>query len=384
MTFVFLSITDWDAPQFGSRQQIALELSTRGHNVLFVDIPRAVHSLISDPTGTKQAFSRMGKLRWVNDQLAIYTPRPVLPIYYHPATNWINQRLLVRDVQRGLKLAGWQPNVVWTFWANTAVFLQAFQNRFNTTSVYHCIDDFTAVSYPFVTSQTIASMEREQSEFADFVFTRTRRLADRLQSFNPQTTWLPGGVDVKRFDPARVKADSEISQLPHPIAGFVGTLDHRVDVTLLQKSAQALPNVSFVLIGPVKQHQINLEALKSLPNVHLFPPCPADKTPTKMAAFDVGLIPYHVNNYTKGLSPIKLYEYLAMEKPIVSMALPYVIREAEHVQVAKTAVSFTEAVKTAVSKPPSPSQKQAWRQVALDNAWSKQVDIIEETLKSRK
>jgi glycosyltransferase involved in cell wall biosynthesis len=377
MTFVFLSITDWDAPQFGSRQQIAQELSARGHRVLFVDIPRAVHSLISDPSGTKQALSRMGKLRWVNDQLAVYTPRPVLPIYYHPVTNWINQRLLVSDVRRGLQMAGWQPDVVWTFWANTAVFLQAFQKRFNTTSVYHCIDDFTAVSYPFVTSQTIAAMEREQSEFADFVFARTRRLANRLQAFNSQTTWLPGGVDTKRFAPAQVTADSEINQLPHPIAGFVGTLDHRVDVALLQKSAQALPEVSFALIGPVKQHQIELDRLSALPNVHLFPPCPAEKTPAKMAAFDVGLIPYKINNYTKGLSPIKLYEYLAMEKPIVSTALPYVMRESAHVQLAETAVSFTEAVKTAVSTPPSPSQKQAWRQVALDNAWSKQVDIIE-------
>ena len=46
-TFLFLSTTDWDAPQFGSRQQIALQLARRGHRVLFVEIPRALHGQIS-------------------------------------------------------------------------------------------------------------------------------------------------------------------------------------------------------------------------------------------------------------------------------------------------------------------------------------------------
>lgn len=380
MIFVFLSITDWDAPQFGSRQQIALELATRGHQVLFVDIPRAIHSFISDPSGTRQAISRMGKIRSINNRLAVYTPRPVLPVYYHPATNWVNQRLFFRDVQRGLQLTGWQPDVVWTFWPNTAVLLQKFKQTYNCLTAYHCIDDFTAVSYPFVSSQTIASMERAQSQTADLLIARTKKLAERLQKYNSQTVWLPGGVDVARFNPATVTADPEINQLPRPIAGFVGTMDHRIDDDLLLQCAKQLPHVSFALIGPVKQHQISLDALTSLPNVHLFPPCPAAETPAKMAAFDAGLIPYQINSYTKGLSPIKLYEYLAMEKPIVAMTLPYLKREAAHIRLANTAVSFIDHLKTAVSSPPTAAQKHQWRQVALNNAWSKQVDIIEKKL----
>ena len=380
MTFVFISTTDWDAPQFGSRQQIALELARRGHRVLFIDIPRALHSFISDPTGTRQALARAGKIRWIDQNLAVYTPRMVLPVYYHPVTNWVNQRLLVRDVQRGLKLVGWQPDVVWTYWANTAVFLQKFRQHYQCRTVYHCIDDFTAVSYPFVSSQIIADMERAQCQTVDVIFARTRNLADRLHRFNPETTWLPGGVNARRFDPTQVTADSTINQLPHPIAGFVGTIDNRIDVPLLVQCATQLPHISLALVGPVKQHLVDIRPLQQLSNVHFFPACPFEKVPATIAAFDVGLIPYQLNRYTNELSPIKLYEYLAMTKPVVATTLPYLTREAAHIALAEDAAAFVKNLAAAISTAPTSDQKIAWRQIAETNTWQKQVDEIENNL----
>ena len=93
-TFVFVSTTDYDAPQFGSRQQIALELGRRGHRILFVEVPRALHSLVSDPQGTRRAVPRMGRTRCVASGVYAYTPWPVLPLYYHPLSNFVNQRLM--------------------------------------------------------------------------------------------------------------------------------------------------------------------------------------------------------------------------------------------------------------------------------------------------
>ena len=63
LTFVWLSTTDWDAPQFGSRQQLAQRLVGRGHRVLFVEVARSIHSFISDSVGTRRALGRMGRVR---------------------------------------------------------------------------------------------------------------------------------------------------------------------------------------------------------------------------------------------------------------------------------------------------------------------------------
>lgn len=378
-TFVFLSTTDWGAPQFGSRQQIALRLARRGHRLLFVDVPRALHSLISDPAATRLALQRMGTLRPIpeapGDRLLVYTPRPVLPIYYHPWTNAVNQRLLGRDLRRTLARLGWRPDILWSYWANSAPLVGRLGER---AAVYHCIDDFTAVDYPLTPRGSIARMEAELCRRADLVLARTAELAGDKRRYNPNTRCLPGGVDVDQFDPARPWPEpAPLAGIPHPRAGFLGTLDDRVDVPLLAAAADALPAVQFVLAGPVKRHLIDLAPLQARPNVHFAPACSYDAVPGHLAHFDVCLIPYRVNRYTQGLSPLKLYEYLALEKPVVATGLPYLQREAQLIRIAHTPAGFSAAIQTALAQPGTLAQRQARRAAAAAASWDAQVETIE-------
>lgn len=378
-TFVFLSTTDWDAPQFGSRQQIALRLARRGHRVLFVDVPRALHSLISDPVGTRLALQRMGTLRPTHhapgDRLLVYTPRPVLPIYYHPWTNAINQRLLGRDLRHALARLGWQPSILWTYWANSAPLVGRLEAR---AVVYHCIDDFTAVHYPLTPRGSIARMEAALCRRVDLVLARTSELAEAKRRYNPNTICLPGGVDVELFDTQRdLPEPPSLAAIPRPRAGFLGTLDDRVDVPLLVASAQALPAVQFVLVGPVKRHLIDLTPLQALANVHFIPACAPSAVPNYMAHFDVCLIPYRVNRYTQGLSPLKLYEYLALEKAVVATRLPYLERDARLIHIADSPAGFNAAIQAALAQPATPAQRQARRAAAVAASWDVQVETIE-------
>ena len=376
--FVTLSTTDWDAPQFGSRQQIALELVRRGHRVLFVEIPRALHSLISDPAGTRRAARRMGRVRQVPDGPLLYTPWPVLPIYYNPAINAVNQRLLLRDLRRVLGRLGWQIDVLWTYWPHTGYLISRLGER---AAVYHCIDDFAAAGYPLVPAWAIARMEVEQCNRVDIVFARTLRLAKERRRHNPNTHLLPGGVDTRAFDPDGVgEPPAAVSALPSPRVGLVGTIDDRVDVSLLAHCARGLPKTSFVLVGPVRRHRVDARPLRDLPNVHFLPPCPHSAVPAITAALDVCLLPYRVNRYTEGLSPIKLHECLAMGKPVVATDLPYVRHEAAHVRIAQTAQEFEQALRDALAHPPTPDTQALWRAAAEACSWKRQVDEIERHL----
>lgn len=377
-TIIILSTTDWDAPQFGSRQQIARQFARRGHRVLFVEIPRALHSLISDPSGTRRAWRRMGRARQVPDGPLVYTPLPVLPIYYNPATNAINQRLLRRDLRRTLARLGWQPDVVWTYWPNTAYLVGRLGER---AAVYHCIDDFAAVGYPLTTQAAIARMEAEQCRRADIVFARTEGLAAARRQCNANTHLLPGGVDSDLFDPAHaLVARPDVCALPRPRAGFIGTIDDRLDIDLLVHGAERLPDATFVFVGPVKRHRVRIGPLQRLPNVHFLPPCPHNDVPAMIAAFDACLIPYRINPYTKGLSPIKLYEYLAMGKPVVATDSPYLRREAEHIRIARTAPEFLARVQASLASPPSTDEQARWRAAAEAQSWTRQMDEIERHL----
>jgi len=383
LTFLFLSTTDWDAPQFGSRQQIALQLAREDYRVLFVEVPRAIHSLISDPAGTRRALRRLGTIRRVQDAvggrrpqmpladgLLAYTPPPVLPVYYNRAVNAANQRLLLGYLRGCLSRLGWRPDVLWTFWPNTAYLVGRLGER---VSVYHCIDDFAAVGYPLTSRRAIARMETQQCRKVHLILTRTVALTAAKRRLNANTHLLPGGVDTDRFDPSRVAAPpAEVTNLPRPRVGFVGTIDDRLDVALLAKCAGALPAASLVLVGPIKRHRVNVRSLRKLPNVHFLPPCTHAEVPSLVAAFDVCLIPYRVNEYTRALSPIKLYEYLAMGKPVVATDLPYLRREAAHIRIAQTSEGFRDAVDAVLDSPPSAQQRVRWRAVAEAHSWQRQ------------
>jgi len=215
----------------------------------------------------------------------------------------------------------------------------------------------------------------------DIIFARTAGLADARRRLNPNTYLLPGGIDTDRFDPDRAASPpAAVAALSSPRVGLVGTIDDRVDVALLVHCATHLPEVTFVLVGPVRRHRVDVGLLKHLPNVHFLPPCPHAEVPAIVAALDVCLIPYRVNAYTEALSPIKLHECLAMGKPVVATDLPYVRREAEHVQVARTEGEFEEAIRDALVHPPAPETQALWRAAAEACSWERQVDEIERHL----
>ncbi len=397
-TFVVLSTTDYDAPQFGSRQQIARRLAARGHRVLFVEVPRAVHSFWTAPDAARSAIRRAGRLREIAPRLLAWTPPFVLPLYYNRVTNALNQRWLARGIRRALATLSWQPDIVWTYWPNSAYLVRALGARI---SVYHCIDDFVAAlgagRHPFQRPAVLEELERELMAQVDAVAVRSAPLAERAASHAKQIWKLPGGVDTKVFDPSfRFAPPEAIARLPRPRIGWVGTLDDRVDTELLARCAEALPNASFIMVGPVKSHRTRIDGLQARPNVHLLSACKPDEVPAHLAALDVGILPYASGAYPRALSTVKLHEMLAMGLAIVSTALPYVESEAARFgdrstapdvcrpsdsirgpAIACDAASFVSAIESWRLRPPTAAERSRWRARAAECSWGAQVTEIE-------
>ncbi len=260
--FVFLSTTDWDSPQFGSRHALAAGLGARGHQVLFVEVPRALHSLVSDPQGTRRALGRLGRTRPAAPGVLAYTPWPVLPIYYSPLTNAVNQRLIAADVRHVLARLGRHTDVLWTCWPNSAPIIGRLGER---VALYHAADDMAAAHYPLVSAATIRQMERRLCLAVDVILTRTPEMAAARRALNPNTVLLAGGIDTALFDPARAwPQPTALAGIGSPRVLFVGTLADHVDYELLAACATALPRVQFVIVGPVKAHRAALGLIEGL------------------------------------------------------------------------------------------------------------------------
>src|SRR5262249_55743245 len=136
--------------------------------------------------------------------------------------------------------------------------------------------------------------------------------------FNPNTHWVPNGVDVDHFSQRAAPAD-DVRDLPRPRLGFVGGLSEWVDLGLVAHLARARPDWSLILVGPVG---IDAAPVRNLPNVRLLGPRPYAALPAYLVAMDEGLIPFEQSPVTYHADPIKAYEYLAAGLPVVATDLP--------------------------------------------------------------
>src|SRR5207245_7677210 len=113
--------------------------------------------------------------------------------------------------------------------------------------------------------------------------------------------------------------------------------------------ARSMPDATFALVGP---EQTDVSTLRECPNIHLLGLRPHEELPRYVKAFDVGIVPYRLTEYTANVYPTKLNEYLSMGIPVVATDLPEIRRfNAEHgdvVAVAADAGAFSTAIREAL------------------------------------
>jgi glycosyltransferase involved in cell wall biosynthesis len=183
-------------------------------------------------------------------------------------------------------------------------------------SCYHIDDEYS------FSEQDVPNSPREVALLrrVDQVIVHSSALMRKKGGINPHTALVPNGVDFAAFSrPRPIPAD--LASIPEPRIGYAGVIKKQLDLGLLVRLAQARPNYSFVLVGPILNvagKQAQIEALKKLPNVHFLGAKPVDDLPAYVQYFDVCLLCYEVNDYTNHIYPLKLNEYLATGRPAVA------------------------------------------------------------------
>jgi len=119
------------------------------------------------------------------------------------------------------------------------------------------------------------------------------------------------------------RAAGDLATLPRPVVGFYGTIQDWVDLELIAHLARSQPKWSFVLLGQI---MVPTDAVSGLSNVHLLGKRKHHELPAYCKGFDVGLIPYRIDERMPFVNPIKLREYLSAGLPVVSTAVPEVLR----------------------------------------------------------
>jgi glycosyltransferase involved in cell wall biosynthesis len=181
---------------------------------------------------------------------------------------------------------------------------------------------------------------------------------------------LPNGVDLGHFVRGHYEEPEDLRAIPGPRAMYVGALNHWFDVDLLAHSAAALPDVSFVVIGPT---QTDLGPLKRLANVHLLGARPYERVPDYLAHAQVGLIPFKREERTDSVSSIKLMQYLAVGLPTVSTRWKELERLAPPILLASNKEEFCGMLRRSLAEP---APRGPLVQFARQHSWTAKAETL--------
>jgi len=190
-------------------------------------------------------------------------------------------------------------------------------------------------------------LQQQALRRADVVFAGGRSLHRSVAIHRPDAHLFPSGVEPEHY----AAAATTRSGGRRPVAGYVGVIDERLDLDLVGELAVALPDWEIRLVGPVMK--IDAGSLPRAANISYPGPQPYERLPEVMAGFDVGLMPFALNEATASISPTKTLEYLAAGLPVVSTRVPDVVADyGRDVALADDADGFAAACVMALAEDP--------------------------------
>ncbi len=251
--------------------------------------------------------------------------------------------------------------VQFPFWRGLALELRA---KIGAPVIYDIMDDWGNWPADPRISEFSLNEERALVAEADVVTVTSREFADRHREHNP--VWIPNGADVEFFQQAC--GARLLDGGPAPVIGYYGAIAAWFDLELMAEVARLRPQYRFVLIGQV--HGVDPAELAALPNVQLLGEKHYREIPSWLAAFDVALIPFRCNALTRGVDPVKLYEYFSQGKAVVATPLEDIQQHQRLLYLADSPSEFAEAIDRALDED-GPERKDERIAFARDNTWDR-------------
>ena len=226
----------------------------------------------------------------------------------------------LKDLLDGFLAAEKGPFIRWYY---TPMMLPFSRQVESVCTIYDCMDELA--NFRFAPPRLLP-LEQELLDSADLVFTGGFSLYEAKKSRHPAVHPFPSSVDRAHFAQARGELEEPVDQKlsSRPRFGFYGVVDERMDLELIARVADAHPDWSLIIVGPVVK--IDTAELPVRANIHYLGGKKYEELPAYLGGWDVALMPFAINDSTKFISPTKTPEYLAGGRPVVSTPITDVIR----------------------------------------------------------
>jgi glycosyltransferase involved in cell wall biosynthesis len=279
----------------------------------------------------------------------------VLPWHDKPAAIRFNQRQLRRALAGGMERLSMRAPVLLASYPVVLLYLDAIPHS---KLVYLRLDDYSL--YPGVDPDLVERTEPGMLDRADAIVATARALIPTGENAR-KTHYLPQGVHFDHF------ASAPLEVPPGKVLGFFGTLADWLDYDLIAAVAKAAPDWELHFVGMV-EYAPATPTLEKLPNVRLFPPVPFARLPAIVSPWRAAWIPFQLNSLTKGVNPLKIWEYLAAGLPTHCTPLPEVAPLRGQVLISDDAASITRWMGD-VLRTDTPEARRARRESVRKHSW---------------
>jgi GT2 family glycosyltransferase/2-polyprenyl-3-methyl-5-hydroxy-6-metoxy-1,4-benzoquinol methylase len=269
--------------------------------------------------------------------------------------------------------------VLWAVTYN-APFVERWAQR---TVVYDWIDDLSVFPY---NQQKMEENHGRMLKEADLVLAVARTLIDEAGEARSDILYVPNGVEDQRFaspQGATANLDTRFTRLlqnGRPVVGYYGAVASWLDVELLTEAARLRPDWNFVIIGHQLPDAPSLDSLKMQPNVLVLTAQKYETLPHYLARWTAAMIPFKVNQITQATSPLKLYEYFAGGKPVISAPMSECEAFPE-VHIARDAGEFARALDLARAQAEDREFQKRLQALGRENSWTMRVEAVMRRLK---
>jgi glycosyltransferase involved in cell wall biosynthesis len=311
------------------------------------------------------------------DGLHVLSPL-VIPLHRYGVVRAVNRRVLPWLVSRAARRLGMNAPLLWSYNPQAEVLIDVLRPS---QVIYHCVDDVAAQKG--VDAASFRAAERRFAERADLVFATSEPLASRLREFAPNALTMTNVADTELFARALEDGpvDPAVAALPGPRIVFTGAIvATKLDVQLLLELARSRRDWSFALVGPIGagDPSTDVSPLAAEPNIHLLGLRPYEALPEVLRGADAALIPYSLNELTRSIFPMKVYEYLAAGLPVVSTPLPSLAGVEGLVTAADASTAAAEIERLLAENGPEARAERT--RIAAGHSWEARIDEIAEAL----
>lgn len=386
---VIFSLLRYDGPYSSSSVALAKELS-KHHRVFYINHPYSFKDVISEWGSQKMLrripallFGRKQYTTWKtangSAEVIMVTPPATLPVNFLPAGRLynffqrINDRVFFRCVRRLIKDRQLKDFI----YINTydPYFGLHFPEDIRPSiTIYQCVDDMEEASY---TNKHGARREKVFMHTYDLTLTTSKELYRLNKAHARNIEYLPNAADPALFCKAYhevLAQPKEFSGITKKVIGYVGNIEQRLDYELVKKIADVHSDKLLFLIGPLSSDEYKAWRLDEVPNIIFTGGKQLEDLPAYLQNIDCAIIPFRCNKLTRSIYPLKINEYLAAGKPVVTTNFSEAIQDfSKVIYLAKDHDEFLSLIDRAIAE--DEREKAAERlSVAARNSWTSRVD----------